>query len=78
MKKDELASFLANASGLEETHSKFVTKFFLEDFDWGAVEKEKVERVKKILYTIEKQTSNHAKMLKDMMEKLEEMSENEV
>jgi hypothetical protein len=67
MNKADLIRTLTSASELEEAHTPLVAKFLLEDFDWGDIEKEKVDRVKKIIGVIKEQTLNHEKILSDMI-----------
>jgi hypothetical protein len=78
MQKQELIRTLMSAIELEENHSQFVVRFFLENFDWQKVDEEKVERVKKILETIRSQTSNHERMLNEIIEYVNQSGENEV
>ena len=77
MEKGKLIKTLLNASELEETHSSVIAKFFLEDFDWGPVEKDKVRRVKEILKIIRNQTMNHERIINEMIGIVRESSENE-
>jgi mannitol/fructose-specific phosphotransferase system IIA component (Ntr-type) len=77
MEKNELIRTLLNASELEETHSSVIAKFFLEDFDWGPVEKDKVKEVKTILGTIRNQTMNHEKIINNLVSMIRESNENE-
>ena len=77
MEKNELLRNLLNASELEETHSSVITKFFLDDFDWGPVEKDKVKRVKLILGVIRSQTMNHEKILNELVGMIRESGEDE-
>ena len=67
MERGELVKTLLNASELEETHSSVIAKIFLEDFDWGPVEKNKVEKVKQILSVIRNQTVNHEKIINELV-----------
>ena len=67
MKRNELISALKSALELEEEHTPHVASFFIEDFDWGHVEKEKVERVKRILGVIRSQTIEHGRVLDELV-----------
>jgi hypothetical protein len=67
MEKAKLVKSLMNASELEESHSSVVANFFLEDFEWGPVEKDKVKRVKDILTVIRNQTINHEKIVNELI-----------
>jgi len=67
MNKKELISALMSAVELEEEHTPHVAKFFIEDFDWGYVEPEKVERVKRILKVIMEQTIEHGEIIDELI-----------
>ena len=67
MKKNELISALMSAMKLEEEHTPDVAKFFIEDFDWGHVDKEKVEKVQHILGIIKMQTIEHGRILDELI-----------
>ena len=67
MNRNGLISALKSALELEEEHTPHVANFFIEDFDWGHVEKEKVERVKEILGVIRSQTEEHAMMIDELI-----------
>jgi hypothetical protein len=77
MERDKLIKTLLNASELEERHSSIVAKFFLEDFDWGPVEQERVKKVKEILKVIRNQTMNHERIINDLIGMVKESKENE-
>ncbi len=77
MLKEKLVKTLLNASELEESHSSVITKFFIEDFDWSGYDQEKVARVKDILLLIKKQTSEHNKILNDLIAYLDKSDKNE-
>jgi hypothetical protein len=77
MNKPELIGKLLTASELEESHTPLVAKFLLEDFDWGEIEKEKVERVKKILGVIKDQTMNHEKILSETIDLVNRSGDND-
>ena len=77
MKKDDLVRFLKDASELEETHSAFIAKFFLEDFDWNGVNEEKIGRVREILKGIGSQTLNHGRILNELVGMIEDSDQDE-
>ncbi len=77
MNKRELISALMSASELEEEHTPHVAKFFIEDFDWGHVEAEKVEHVKKILLVIKEQTIEHGRILDELVGTVQASGSNE-
>jgi hypothetical protein len=77
MKRDDLVKLLMEASELEEGHSAFIAKFFVEDFDWNGVEAEKVDRVQTILRAIGSQTMNHGRILNDMVGMIRESDQDE-
>ena len=77
MKRDDLIRLLRDAAELEEGHSAFIAKFFLEDFDWDGVSEEKVERVRNILKAIGSQTLNHGRMINDMVGMIEDSDQDE-
>jgi regulator of sigma D len=78
MKKKKLLKMLKFALDLEEKHTPVVTKFFLEDFDWTDVDKERVVRVKQILEVIKKQTLQHRTILEDLIELVKEVDGDEI
>lgn len=77
MQKSELLKHLKYASEFEEKHTPMILKFFMEDFDWMDIEKEKIERVKKILKVIISQTNQHKAIVDDIIEIINESGENE-
>ncbi len=71
MKKQRLIKTLLTASQLEESHSNDIANFFIENFDWSGIEKEKVERVKAMLKFIRVQTSEHERILNELVGKIQ-------
>ena len=62
---------LLTASELEESHSNDIANFFIKNFDWSGIEKEKVERVKTMLKLIRVQTSEHERILNELVRKIQ-------
>jgi hypothetical protein len=67
MDKRELLRILTTAYELEEGHTPTVTRFFLDDFDWNDLPKDRVDRVKDMLKTIQHQTAEHANILDNLI-----------
>jgi hypothetical protein len=78
MEKSKLIDALKNAYELEEGYVPEISKFFLKDFEWGPVEIEKKDRVKKMLKRIMEETIEHSRMLKEMISEIKGFSGNEV
>jgi hypothetical protein len=77
MKKEELIKDLINASELEEGHTPIIAHFLIDDFNWGPIEQDKIDKIKGILNTIKIQTIQHEKMIEQIISMVQDGGEDE-
>jgi hypothetical protein len=77
MERDELLKLLKDIVELERNHNSSIANFFLDEYEWGDIGEEKVDRVKELLKAIGVQNMSHGRALSDLINMIEESEVNE-
>ena len=77
MQKEKLIETLMNASRVEEDHSNFIAKTFMETFNWSDLDERKAKRAKEILNKIRIQSHEHNVLLNDILNYVQRTGKNE-
>ena len=76
IKKDWEVNYL-NPATTQFANTNRIAKFFMEDFDWGEIEEEKADQIKKILKVIKDQSYNHFLMINEIVQKVRSSEKDE-
>ena len=70
MKKQDLIYNLTRASDIEDTNTNKISAFLLEEYNWGDIDPEKVEQIKKMLKVIKEQSQEHFETVNRILEEV--------